>query len=145
MKRLPVVILLSLFAACSNQPRNVSSIDSTTGDVYAITKSLSSSDELIDLPFWKTLTEKGSSGLSAEEIAKAKAAVYRFYQHVSIRNGYYSCDLSSASEIHVSEEVFNDLMNNLEEINRLVKERRDKGMEIELPDVTEDYLNSLLE
>ena len=145
MKIFPLVILLSVLAACSNQPRNVSSSISPSGEVSAITKSLISTDEFIELPFWKELVGKGSSGLSAEEIAQAKAAVYRFYQHVSIRDGYYVCDLSSASEIKVSEEVFNDFTNNLKEINAFIKERRQNGVQIDLPEVTEEYLNSLLD
>ena len=142
-KLFPLVFCLLVFS-CTNQTK--SSNANRSIDQSGITKGISiPEDMLIDLPFWDELTKQGSqANITQEQLALAKVAIYRFYQHVSIQDGYYVCDLASPSDIHVSGEIYDDLMNNLTEINALVKERRDKGVHIDLPEVTDDYLDSLL-
>ena len=75
----------------------------------------------------------------------AKAAVYRFFQHVKLLDGIYVCDITSASEIDLSPDIFDDLINNLEDINQVIRYNKEKGLPLEVPDVTEEYLNSLLQ
>ena len=144
MKLFPVSVLLFAVISCTYHAGNTSSEIPKSDKASEITKSIISENSIIDLPFWKILIQKGNQAVSVEELAQAKAALYRFYQHVKVQDNYYTCDLYSASDINVSEEIFNDLMNNLKEINAFVKEIREEGKEIVLPEFTEDYLNSLL-
>ena len=82
--------------------------------------------------------------VNEDDMAKMKAAVYRFYKHVSVKDGYYVCGIKDGSEINVSQSVFRTLLENLNEMNRMIKEAKDRGeaIEVQIPD--EEYLNSLL-
>lgn len=82
---------------------------------------------------------------SNNEIAKAKAAVYRFYSHVQIIDGKYICDLSEAKEINISETIYNFLRNNIEEQNLNIDKLKNEGKEIIVSPIDSNYLNSLLE
>lgn len=82
--------------------------------------------------------------IGEDDIAKAKAAVYRFYKNVSIIDGYYSCSIQSGSDINVSDNVFTALSENLNEMNSFIKEAKAKGETVNLFEPDENYLNSLL-
>lgn len=84
-----------------------------------------------------------SSDLEAR-LVLARAAIYRFYNHVKLLDGYYVCSLKSPEEINVSQSVFNSLRKNLDEMNSYIRSVRDSGDSITVPDVDEAYLNSLL-
>ena len=73
-----------------------------------------------------------------------KAAVYRFYKHVSVKDGYYVCGIKDGSEINVSQSVFVTLLENLNKMNRMIKEAKDRGEAIEVQVPDEEYMNSLL-
>ncbi len=79
-----------------------------------------------------------------EEVHKYKAALYRFYSHVTSDDNGYTCDLKSGAEINVSENVFNALMQNLKETNEGIAQMKAKGMSVNVAQVNEAYLNSLL-
>lgn len=85
------------------------------------------------------------NSISEEDMAKTKAAIYRFYKNVTMDNGIYSCNLTSGEEINVSSEVFSVLLDNLNEMNKSAQEIRDKGGKIEMSVPDENYLNSLLQ
>ena len=82
--------------------------------------------------------------VNQEDMAKMKAAVYRFYRHVSVKDGYYVCGIKEGSEINVSQSVFRTLLENLNEMNRMIKEAKDRGEAIEVQVPDEEYMNSLL-
>lgn len=84
------------------------------------------------------------SSVSEEEASKMKAAVYRFYRHVTIEDDYYRCNLEGASDINVSQSVFDALKSNLESMNESIKKVRDEGGKIELAVPDSAYLESLL-
>lgn len=80
-----------------------------------------------------------------EEMAKAKAAIYRFYSHVRLNGSkQYECTLTSAKEINISQNLFEALLQNLEAMNSFIKEGTKSGQNVVAPEITEEYLNSLL-
>lgn len=74
-----------------------------------------------------------------------KAAVYRFYKHVSVKDSLYILDIQDASEINISTRVFTALAENLKEMNDFIKLAKEKGENIDLFIPDEEYLNSLLQ
>lgn len=86
-----------------------------------------------------------SGTISGDDMAKAKAAIYRFYKNVSIVDGYFTCSIQSGSDINVSDNVFTALSENLNEMNSHIKEAKAKGETVNLFEPDENYLNSLLE
>ena len=84
------------------------------------------------------------SSLNEEDMAKMKVAVYRFYKHVSVKDGYYVCGIKEGTEINISQLVFKTLLENLNEMNRIIKGAKDRGEAIEVKIPDEEYLNSLL-
>lgn len=85
-----------------------------------------------------------SSNVNIDDVAKMKAAVYRFYKNVSVENGFYSCSLSNGTEINISEDVFKALLDNLKDMNSFIEECMNKGEVVHITEPTEEYLNSLL-
>lgn len=84
--------------------------------------------------------------VSSDDIIQIKLALYHFYQHVRLEeDGYYYCELSSGKEIGVSEGFFNELMLRLDDVNKQIKAYREQGIEVDVPDISEEYLSSLLE
>lgn len=81
---------------------------------------------------------------TADNLAKMKAALYRFYRNVKLKDGQYYCSLSKAADINVSEGVFEALLKNLKDMNTAIKKAREKGVKMDIPEVTEEYLYSLL-
>lgn len=87
---------------------------------------------------------KARTGTNVEREALMNAAIYRFYSHVKMENGFYSCSLTSADEINVSPNVFDFLKDNLEEMNDSIRAFKERGEEINVFEINEEYLNSLL-
>lgn len=85
-----------------------------------------------------------SQNVTEEELAKMVAGIYRFYKHVSVIDGLYSCSLKSGAEINISEDMFMSMLNNIEDINGYIKEVKDRGETINVMEPTEEYLESLL-
>lgn len=141
MNTAKTLCILALFAVVSCRT-NVS--NSTEFGSAPNAESIISSDEWIEFSSTDSLIKETES-LSPEEAAQMKAALFRFYSHVKLEDGVYQCNLSSGKEINISEELFNVLLANLQETNSQIKEFRDKGVSVFLPEVTEDYLNSLLQ
>ena len=78
-------------------------------------------------------------------MAKAKAAIYLFYRHVHLNEKkQYVCLINSAQEINVSQNVFDTLKKNLDETNSIIEQAFDSGNNIVVPEITTEYLNSLL-
>ncbi len=82
--------------------------------------------------------------IKEEDMAQVKAAIYRFYKHVSIKDGYYVCDLTDGSAINVSQDIYLAFMDNLREMNDYIKSEREQGRDVVLSVPDEKYLNSLL-
>lgn len=85
-----------------------------------------------------------SASVNADDFAKMKTAIYRFYKNVSLEDGYYVCSIQNGSEINISENVFNALHDNLDQMNAFIKEVKNKGETVHIMEPDEAYLNSLL-
>lgn len=79
-----------------------------------------------------------------EKQSQMNAALYRFYSHVKLVDGAYTCDLTSAKDINVSARVYAALKNNLDDMNADIRKAKEAGEEIDTPEVDEAYLASLL-
>ena len=93
----------------------------------------------------KTTAQDSRSNITEDDNAKMKAAVYRFYKHVSVKDSLYILDIQDASEINISTRVFTALAKNLKEMNDFIKLAKEKGENIDLFIPDEEYLNSLLQ
>ena len=93
----------------------------------------------------KTTAQDFRSNITEDDNAKMKAAVYRFYKHVSVKDSLYILDIQDASEINISTRVFTALAKNLKEMNDFIKLAKEKGENIDLFIPDEEYLNSLLQ
>lgn len=93
----------------------------------------------------KTTAQDSRSNITEDDNAKMKAAVYRFYKHVSVKDSLYILDIQDASEINISTRVFTALAENLKEMNDFIKLAKEKGENIDLFIPDEEYLNSLLQ
>lgn len=86
-----------------------------------------------------------SASVNQEDMAKMKAALYRFYSHVELVGDTYICNLTSAEEINVSQGVYTALLNNLTDMNNTIQQFKKEGKELYIQKVDTTYLNSLLE
>lgn len=82
--------------------------------------------------------------LSDTDRAKAKAAVYRFYKHVTIIDGLYVLGLDDVTEINMTKSLFSLFQENLEELNAFIREKKNQGENVELTPITDEYLAQLL-
>ena len=143
-----VLVVAFLLAGCRSELHNV--LDSVRGSKASgeLVKKYVDDNAYIDFDVDALVSNivKQDTGFSVneEDMAKMKAAVYRFYKHVSVKEGYYVCDIKESSEINVSQSVFRTLLENLNEMNRMIKEAKDRGetIDVQIPD--EEYLNALL-
>lgn len=86
-----------------------------------------------------------NSSVNEVDLAKMKAAVYRFYSNVKIKDGYYVCNVPDGAAINISEAVFTALKENLDEMNSALKEAKENGHEVKISEPDSVYLNSLLQ
>lgn len=78
------------------------------------------------------------------EVPKFKAAVYRFYSHVKLEKGKYVCALKNGKEINISEKIFSAFLNNMNELNQQAAKARAGGGNMQMSEIDDAYLNSLL-
>lgn len=163
MKRfLPLVVAsLLCLASCSKtdnnefQPNIISTVASAHPDLNGtpgLAKQIIDENRFIDLDLISLnskITEASTSSRNIEDtlcddISMAKAAIYRFYSQVSAGVEGYELAPCTATELNISEGLFNTLKNNLDEMNTFYKEACDKGETVEIAPITQDYLDSLL-
>lgn len=82
--------------------------------------------------------------LSAADLAKLKAAAYRFYKHVKLVDGHYQVSLPSGKEIAVDEEVVSAYKKAIDQVNQYADSLKAEGQEIRLPEITESYRQHLI-
>lgn len=90
-------------------------------------------------------TNATRSGAKGDDMARMKAALYRFYSHVKLEEEGYVCDLSSANEINVSSTVYTALLNNMNDMNASYKKAKSEEKNVVALSVNKAYLDSLLE
>lgn len=144
-----VGILTTVFYGCDSDTKDVAllqkvvAIPTEPSAVEKIVKSNSYID--IDINDVAKQLATGTRAANTNDLAMTKAAVYRFYSHVRLNADHqYECTLTSAKDINVSQNVFDVLSKNLDDMNKFIKESAKSGQSVEVPEITEDYLSSLL-
>lgn len=143
-----VLVVVLLLAGCRSEANNVlDSVIEADAPKELVKKYVDDNTYIdidVDALVRGIITPDSRISGSEEDLARMKAAVYRFYRHVSVKEGYYVCDIKGGSEINVSQEVFSALLGNLNDMNRMIREAKDRGEKIDIPVPDEDYLNTLL-
>lgn len=104
-------------------------------DIKALLEALRSANQKS-----QTLDESKS-----DEVAKAKAVTYRFMSHVTVTDGKFVLDNSTAKSLNIPEEAFNILKQNIDDINSAYKKWKEEGQDIPMPSFTEEDLKALLD
>ncbi len=139
-----LICLLGIFSCKENVKQNSNSGDSTT-KVEVISEN--DRDSLfIDISLKDVATgiSKTRSSVSDDLMKLCRIANYRFYSHVKIVDGYYVCNLKNGAEINVSETLFSEMSEAMRKLNSQIKEQRSKNNDVVLPEISDEYLNSLL-
>jgi uncharacterized lipoprotein NlpE involved in copper resistance len=125
-------------------PLPATSVKPSTTKLSLKINQLVKTDSLIDFDAAKGMTNVDKS-ITEPEYAKMRAATYRFYKNVKLVDGKYVYrGTGGGKSINLSDRVFTAFTNNLNDINKSIESQISKGQRIELPEVTDDYLNSLL-
>ncbi|MDE6651753.1 MAG: hypothetical protein K2K08_05030 [Paramuribaculum sp.] len=149
MKVSCVLLIASLLiVGCTNKP-DVPKAETEDISVVNVQEELvqhyALSDSFIDVDIEAISTPESRSTISETDIAKAKAAVYRFYQNVKEVDGNLVCEVPDGASINISETVFAALKENLQQMNDDVKAAREKGYDIVKTKPDSEYLKSLLD
>lgn len=87
----------------------------------------------------------GNDDAASVEGNKIKAAYYRFFQHVKLEDGRYVCDVEDAKDLNISPRLFNALLKEIEQVNVEIENAEKENIPITIPELNEEYLQSLLE
>jgi len=105
---------------------------------------LLNSDTVIDFDASKSII-RADKPITESEYIKMRVATYRFYRHVKLIDGKYVYQgKGGAKALNLSERVFSAFTNNLDQLNKSFSNDLARGTKVELPEVTDEYLNSLL-
>lgn len=80
-----------------------------------------------------------------EDFEMIKAAMYRYKSNISLIDGYWVCSATKASDLNMSERTFNYFNDHNNKFNAELKSHREQGHEIDLPELTQDYLDAILD
>src|SRR5690606_35460091 len=84
--------------------------------------------------------------LSDEDMAKIKAALYRFFSHVELTSSNtYKINVSNGEEIGISDTLYNTFKSNIDEINLVLQDSTKGSVKYQAPEISEEYLESLLD
>ena len=87
----------------------------------------------------------GNDDVASVEGNKIKAAYYRFFRHVKLEDGRYVCDVEDAKDLNISPRLFNALLKEIEQVNIEIENAEKENVPITIPELNEEYLQSLLE
>ena len=87
----------------------------------------------------------GNDDAASVEGNKMKAAYYRFFRHVKLEDGRYVCDVEDAKYLNISPRLFNALLKEIEQVNIEIENAEKENVPITIPELNEEYLQSLLE
>lgn len=82
--------------------------------------------------------------LTPEDQAVVFAALNRFYSHVKTVDGLWTVDVTSGEQIGMAEDLFQFFLDDVNKNMETVKQLRAEGKEVDVPEITEEYLKSLL-
>jgi hypothetical protein len=152
MKKIKILCLAltCLFAfACvkSDEPLSLEKLEAIrTANTGGETARLLKEDAVIDIDIEKLnkeLSDRTKPKYQKPELAKARAVLYRYYSHVKLNGDQYVSTLKSAGEINVSEKFFKYLNDGLNKTNQEIKRMKAKDPNLEIPQITPQYLQSL--
>lgn len=112
------------------------------------TKRLVIENEYIDVDLEKLnkeINDHSKTKYQKPELAKARAVLYRFYNHVRLEGDQYVCSLKSADKINISDKFFKYLIDGQKKGNEEIKKMKAKDSNMELPQITPEYLQALLQ
>jgi len=145
-KKLMLVIALGILAFACNSKRengvpvvNLEALSAIPLD-HSI-EALAKGKEYIDvtLPPNARIDE-----LSQQELGLLKAAAYRFYRHVSLKDNQYKVDIKDPKSLYISDQVIKAYEQAIQNTNHFADSMAKTGQAIQLPAVNEEYLNKLL-
>ena len=143
------IVIMTLIGCQNNATNNLIENPNEINEANTKVKDYVDNNTYIDVDVQalvkKTTAQDYRSNITEDDNAKMKAAVYRFYKHVSVKDSLYILDIQDASEINISTRVFTALAKNLKEMNDFIKLAKEKGENIDLFIPDEEYLNSLLQ
>lgn len=143
-----VLTVATTISSCQPKAENVMQTIATVQTETNAVKKYVDENTFIDLDVMALAKEIASpdtqAAIDLDKVAQMKAAIYRFYSHVELEEGVYVCHLSAASDINVSESVYKALLDNLNAMNSSIQKTKETGQEINVPEINEAYLNSLL-
>ena len=138
-----VVVIIGAIESCTNSNRQqTEKVEYSSAKEYATDNSFLDVD-LQDIQNY-LVTPSTKNPDACAQIEKAKAAIYRFYSSVTVEDGQYVCKIESGKEINISDRTFNELMDNLNQMNSSIREIRERGESVNIQPVTEEYLSGLL-
>lgn len=82
--------------------------------------------------------------LSQQDLGLLKAAAYRFYKHVALKDNRYAVDIKDGKGIKVADDVVSAYIKALMETNVFADSLQSEGQEIRLPAISDEYLLNLL-
>lgn len=154
-----LAIVASLFViSCSNSEKTSSAQADTTDNTIpaeapctpGLTKKLIEDSSYIDVDI-KALSDailaaNQKSQTLDESMSDdvAKAVIYRFMSHITVVDGQYVLDNSTAKSLNIPEEAFNTLKQNINDINSAYKKWKEEGMDASIPPIDEEFFDSLL-
>ena len=153
MSKLPFILiflLTSLMTSCGKPVQKITNADLekiATIKTNNLSKEYVSDNRFIEInidQLNKEINDRSKNKYQTPELAKAKAATYRFYKNVSLKDGHYVVDTKSAKELNISDDLFLLFSNNIKDMNKSVDSLKAKNVDMKLSPVTPDYLNSLL-
>ncbi len=127
---------IALLTACEVGKK----VDRTNYDHLTI-EELAKGDQLIDFSDSMLMGPIDINKLSNDDAKIAKAAVYRIYSNLELKDNQYLFRVKDAEELHLSERVFDRYVKDIEEMNAHV--RKEDEMK-KLEPISSEYLNSLL-
>lgn len=143
------VAIIALTSCQTNTTDNASENSNETSTSVKTVKDYVDDNTFIDVDVTALVNNIAApdsrTNVTADDNNKMKAAVYRFYKHVALKDGFYTLDINDGAEINVSTTVFSALKENLDHINDFIKQAKEKGDNIEISVPDEEYLNSLLQ
>lgn len=149
IKQLIIFLLFVLLISCNSDNNQLyilikSESDNNLVQAYIMDNRFIDVD-IMDVSYKLMDSDTKSDNLDEDELAQAKAAIYRFYTHVKVENGYYVCTIKDAKEINVSQKTFVGLLEGINILNEGIDKARQDGLPVELREPSEEYLNSLLQ
>lgn len=90
------------------------------------------------------IIENGVLSLGEDTVAMLLAATYRFQSHLKVNEGLYVLKVASGEEIQLSERLFEAMKDDIAQANKQISEWKEKGEDVNLSEISADYLESLL-